>query len=80
MATVFLPSELAAIAGGPDSFHIDAARVDDLIRQLTQRYPAMASVIARMAVAVDGEIHNDPDYLPLAPDTEVHFVPRIAGG
>jgi hypothetical protein len=34
----------------------------------------------RLAVAIDGEIHSDADYLPLTTHSEVHFVPRIAGG
>ena len=33
-----------------------------------------------LAVAIDGEIHTDADYLPLTSSSEVHFVPRIAGG
>jgi hypothetical protein len=33
-----------------------------------------------MAVAIDGEIHQDPGYQSLAPDSEVHLIPRIVGG
>jgi hypothetical protein len=31
-------------------------------------------------VAVDGEIYNDAPYHALEPDSEVYFIPRIAGG
>jgi hypothetical protein len=33
-----------------------------------------------MAVAIDGDIYNDADYRDLRADTEIHFVPRMAGG
>jgi hypothetical protein len=33
-----------------------------------------------MAVAIDGEIYADPGYQALRPDSDVHLVPRIAGG
>jgi hypothetical protein len=33
-----------------------------------------------MAVAIDGQIHHDADYERVEQRTEVHFVPRVAGG
>lgn len=60
---------------------IDAPRVHELVAQLVARFPRLTpEMFDRLAVAIDGEIHNDADYLPLAADSEVHFVPRIAGG
>jgi molybdopterin converting factor small subunit len=29
---------------------------------------------------VDGEIYNDAPYHALKPDSEVYFIPRVAGG
>ena len=80
MATVFLPRGLASIAGGVDEVVIDAPRVAELLRELVARYPALGGRLGEMAVAVDGDIYNDPDYVPLGPDSEVYLVPRIAGG
>jgi molybdopterin converting factor small subunit len=81
MATVYLPSEMKERAGGLDVVVIDAPRVHELRLELVRRYPKLGGeLLDRMAVAIDGEIHNDADYLALTPDSEIHFVPRIAGG
>ena len=81
MAKVFLSNDLQSGTGGIDLVTIDAPRVHELIRELVVRFPNLnRSMFDRLAVAIDGEIHTDADYLPLRPDSEVHFVPRIAGG
>jgi hypothetical protein len=33
-----------------------------------------------MAVAIDGEIIEDPLLEPIRPESEIHFLPRISGG
>jgi hypothetical protein len=33
-----------------------------------------------MAIAVDGEIHQDAGAIPLTPASEVFLIPRIGGG
>ena len=81
MARVFLSNDMLSGTGGLDVVTIEAPRVHELILELVARFPRLnADVFSRLAVAIDGEIHNDGDYLPLKPDSEVHFVPRIAGG
>jgi molybdopterin converting factor small subunit len=80
MPTVYLPGEIAQHTGGLDAVVIDASRVHEVMEALTTRFPGAAEALARMAVAIDGEIHNDPDYIDLRPESEVHLVPRIAGG
>ena len=81
MARVFLSNDMLSGTGGLDVVTIDAPRVHELVRGLVARYPRLTlEMFDRLAVAIDGEIHNDADYLPLKPDSEVHFVPRIAGG
>jgi molybdopterin converting factor small subunit len=81
MARVFLSNEMLSGTGGLDVVEIDAPRVRELVAQLVARFPRLTTeMFDRLAVAIDGEIHNDADYLPLAADSEVHFVPRIAGG
>ena len=59
---------------------VDASRVDELLKAVVERFPALAEPLALMSIAVDGEIHLNPDYLPLTEKSEVHLVPRIAGG
>jgi hypothetical protein len=33
-----------------------------------------------MAVAIDGEIHQDNDEAPMGQDSEVYLIPKIGGG
>jgi len=80
MATVHLPSDLARDVGGAESVVIDASRVPDLLAALRDRFPQIANRLDEMAVAIDGEIYQDPGFQSLRADSEVHLVPRIAGG
>lgn len=80
MATVHLPSGMRPFTGGIDTLTVDATRVHDLFVTLALRFPALAGQLEDMAVAIDGEIHHEVGYQPLAPDSEVHLIPRIAGG
>jgi hypothetical protein len=80
MATVHLPSSLTLYTGGVEEVTIEAVRVRELLRDLSGRFPELTDHIHAMAVAIDGQIYNDAEYQPLAPDAEVHFVPRMAGG
>jgi sulfur-carrier protein len=66
MATVHLPSGLTQFTGG--------------LATLAARYPDLGPQLDEVAVAVDGEIYQDPGYQPVGPTSEVHLVPRIAGG
>ena len=81
MARVFLSNDLQSGTGGVELVTIDAPRVHELISELVARFPDLnRSMFDRLAVAIDGEIHTDADYLPLTSNSGVHFVPRIAGG
>ena len=78
--TVHLPSGFTAFTGGVATVDIDAARVPELMAALRQRFPQLADHLDGMAVAIDGEIYQEPGYQPLRADSDVHLVPRIAGG
>jgi molybdopterin converting factor small subunit len=80
VATVHLPSGLTRHTGGVDTIEIDAARVPDLFAALCDRFPPIADQLKDVAVAIDGEIYADPGYQLLRADSEVHLLPRIAGG
>jgi len=80
VAVVIFSSGLARHTGGDERIEIDARRVTDLVTALCERYPALRGQIEDMAVAIDDEIHNDAMFMPLEPNSEVHFVPRIGGG
>ncbi len=82
MAHVTCPTqEVRAFTAGLAAFDVQAADVRGLIAELERRFPGLgAHVEARMAIAIDGEIHQDALHARLAPDSEVVLIPRIAGG
>jgi molybdopterin converting factor small subunit len=80
MAKVYLPADLSRHTGGVEILEIDAPRVRELQQALAARFPALAGEIERFAVAVDGEIYSDAPYHVLTSESEVYFIPRIAGG
>ena len=80
MATIYFLSGLERYTGGVESLTVDAPRVRELMQAVTDRFPALREQVKTMSIAVDGEIHQHPDYLKLSPGSEVHLVPRISGG
>jgi molybdopterin converting factor small subunit len=80
VATVHLPSGLTRHTGGVETVEVDAARISDLLAALSDRFPTIADQLNDLAVAIDGEIYAEPGYQRLRADSEVHLVPRIAGG
>jgi hypothetical protein len=80
MATVHFSAALARYTAGVETVTVDAPRVRELLRDVRERFPALAAPLEVMAVAVDGEVYAEPVYQKLSPESEVHFVPQIPGG
>ncbi len=80
MAIVFFSSGQSALAEGQERVEIDAPRIAELIRALYARFPALEGKLDQAAAAIDGEIHNQPRYLPLRAESEVHFLGPVSGG
>jgi sulfur-carrier protein len=80
MAIVHFSSTLTQYTGGVEHVTIEAHRVLELVMGLARRFPGLDQELARMAVAIDGQIYQDAEYETLAPDAEIYFVPRTAGG
>ena len=81
MAHVVVNSECAAFTGGVTEFDIAADTVRRLVAELDARFPGLGEFVdRRMAVAIDGEIHQDAWLSPIGPDSEVFLIPRIGGG
>lgn len=81
MAHVITPSDCRDFTGGVVEFDIEADTVRRLINKLDQRFPGLGDYLdRRMAVAIDGEIHQDAWTSPLGADSEVYFIPKIGGG
>ena len=80
MATVFLPSGWSAATGGLTEVSIDAPRVHELLRALTERFPAVVPQLAAVTIAVDGQVYHDAEFVPLTPDSEIYLLPHVSGG
>lgn len=80
MATVYLPSGWVDATGGVTAVAIDAPRVRELLLAIADRFPAVRSQLETVAVAVDGEIYHEADFVEISETSEVHLVPRVSGG
>ncbi len=69
------------LTGGLAEFDVEADTVGRMIRELDVRFPGLGEVIDRkMAIAIDGEIHQDAWGSPLPPGAEIVLIPKIGGG
>jgi molybdopterin converting factor small subunit len=80
MAIVFLPSGWSGATGGLTEVSIDAPRVQELLRTLIERFPAIAAHLDAVSIAVDGQIYHDAEFVPLKRDSEIHLLPPVSGG
>ena len=81
VARVVLPSSLARYTGGVTELEVEATDIRGVIRALEARYAGIGRELEEgMAVAVDAQIHQDDLFAPVAPESEVCFLPRIGGG
>lgn len=78
---VAIGSAARVFTGGAAEIGIEASNVGQMIAALDALYPGFGDHIERrMAIAIDGEIHQDASAAPLAPTSEVYIFPRIGGG
>jgi molybdopterin converting factor small subunit len=77
---VHFSSLLARHTGGVEQITIDAPRVAELVAALVERFPGLALELEELAVAIDGEVRPDAAYEALTPQSQIYFVPKIAGG
>ncbi len=81
MAEVVIPSRLRHYTDGSDRITIEAQNVRGLFAALDARFPGLAGELREIgAVAIDGEIVNDPLLEPVEPDSDVHVLPPVSGG
>lgn len=81
MAQVTLIGNLRQFTGGETEMTIDAATVRQLFQKLGARFPGLAPHLQDgLAVAIDGQIYQDALFQEIAPNSEVHILPQIAGG
>lgn len=81
MAHVVLTSSLRHFTGGQAECEIDAKNVRKLFQALAERFPDLGPHLDdTLAVAIDGQIHQDDWFAAIGADSEVHVMPRIGGG
>ena len=74
-------SSVRAFTGGVAAFDVEADSVRRMIGVLDARYPGLGEHIRRkLAIAIDGDIHQDAGDIPLTPTSEVVLIPKIGGG
>jgi molybdopterin converting factor small subunit len=78
---VVFSSGLQKHTGGLERIDVQAADVRALIAALDARFPGIGQVLSKgMAVAIDGEIIQEPLLEAVPEHSEVHFLPSISGG
>ena len=79
MAIVRLTSGLAnQYSSGVSEIELDVRNVRSLIAALDERFPGIGVELEReMAVAIDGQIFQEPYLESIDADSEVYFLPRI---
>ena len=81
MARVHFTGNFRRLTGGDADVVVDASTVRELLARLGERYPALAPHLDDgVAFAIDGAIHQDALFSRIGPDSEVHLMPKIAGG
>ncbi len=88
MAVVFIPASMRTLTGGVDRVTVQGSSLRQIVNNLEAAYPGMGARIVvdgqvrpEIAVAIDGDTCEEGALLePVKEDSEVHFLPSIAGG
>ena len=80
MAIVRFSSDLARYTGKTE-VEVEALNYRSLIDELIDVFPDLAnSEIKELALALDGELIQEPLLIEFPESAELHFVPRLAAG
>ncbi len=87
MATVFIPSLMQSLTAGEHKVEVVGATVRQIVQNLESAYPGMKDRLVEgnrikpnISVAVDGEVTPLGMLEKVGENSEVHFLPAIAGG
>ena len=80
MAKVVFPDHLLGCTGGRRQVELMVDNYRELLLALEERWPGIRESLAKSAVAIDGQIHQDAFLEPIGADSEVFFMARIEGG
>ena len=78
---VVLPGVLHKYTGGEIELDMDTGNVRQLFKSLGERFPKLGPHLADgYAVAIDGVMYQDALFQRIPDGSEVHLIPKIAGG
>lgn len=87
MAQVFIPPQLRELTHGQQTVEAVGTRLRGVIEDLDRQFPGIAvrlieesRLVAGIAVAIDGALATLGLLTPVAPASEVHFLPAVGGG
>ena len=81
MPIVHLMTDHRRFTDGEAVIDVDVATVGAVITELERRYPGLGeALIHGSSAGVNGEVHSEPEYLAVGPDTDIYFVAPLAGG
>jgi sulfur-carrier protein len=87
MAVVHIPALLVSLTGGNSQPVVTGSTVGELIDQLDIVYPGIKKRLLDgnrlrpdLTVFVDGSVRRDGLKCEVSAESEVHFIPAIAGG
>ena len=81
MARIVLTGNLRLYTEGVTELELESGSIRSLLRELRRRYPDIPEDIEdELAISIDGVLHQDDWFAKIEPDSDVHLLPRIAGG
>jgi hypothetical protein len=80
VAKVVFPDSYLSVTDGEREITSSASNYRELEMELIARWPDLAELLERTAVAIDGQIFQDALLEPIGPNSEVFFMARIEGG
>jgi molybdopterin synthase sulfur carrier subunit len=87
MATVWIPALLRHLTKGREQVDVEGSTVRQLIEALEESYPGIKQNLCEgehlapsIGVSVDGRIDPLGLLSPVRERSEIHFLPKVAGG
>ena len=87
MATIFIPAQLRELTAGIEQLEMDVHNMRAVINQLEQRFPGIRDRLCQqdqispsLQISIDSVITSRGMIAKIQPNSEVHFIPAIAGG
>lgn len=87
MVNVFIPALLRKLTGGKDRTVATGATLREIINDLERQFPGFRDRVVEngdlagsIAVSINSEVITGGLSEPVPTESEIHFVPAIAGG